>query len=43
MADGVCKIDYKGPEMIAPGIRDAVKEAFPDLETVDVQILEADA
>jgi len=35
----VCYIKYKGPEMIAPGIRDAVKEKFEDLESVVVLIV----
>ena len=38
--DGMCVIAYKGPPMIAPGIRDAVQEAFDDLETVIVNIVE---
>uniref|UniRef100_A0A7S0WI97 NIF system FeS cluster assembly NifU C-terminal domain-containing protein n=1 Tax=Pyramimonas obovata TaxID=1411642 RepID=A0A7S0WI97_9CHLO len=37
--DGVANIKYKGPEMIAAGIRDAVKERFEDLENVVVLIL----
>eukprot|EP00976_Prorocentrum_cordatum_P012301 246684-Prorocentrum_minimum.AAC.2 len=37
--DGVASIKYRGPEVIAPGIRDAVKERFEDLESVVVLIL----
>eukprot|EP00238_Polyblepharides_amylifera_P004836 CAMPEP_0196588660 /NCGR_PEP_ID=MMETSP1081-20130531/61264_1 /TAXON_ID=36882 /ORGANISM="Pyramimonas amylifera, Strain CCMP720" /LENGTH=140 /DNA_ID=CAMNT_0041911213 /DNA_START=417 /DNA_END=839 /DNA_ORIENTATION=- len=41
--DGVCNINYKGPAMIATGIRDAVKEGFKnDFETVVVLIVEED-
>jgi hypothetical protein len=37
--DGVCTMDYSGPEMIGPGIRDAVAEHFTDLTTVTVNQL----
>jgi hypothetical protein len=37
--NGVCVMDYAGPEMIGPGIRDAVAEHFTDLNTVTVNQL----
>lgn len=40
--DHVCNIKYKGPPMIAPGIKDAVQEHFKDLETVTVMLLPED-
>jgi hypothetical protein len=37
--DGVCIMDYSGPEMIGPGIRDAVAEHFTDLTTITINQL----